>query len=175
MSNHETGRQPTEEKSIAANGASPLVTPWKEAAEHLKKAPQYWLATVDPDGQPHVMPVFGVWVNGTLYFTSSPKARKAKNIEQNSHCTMSVSVDEYDLMVEGDAVRITDEGTMKQVAEAYAAKYDWPITPRDGAYDAPYGAPTAGPPPYQLYEVRITKAFGFHTAEPHTATRWLFV
>lgn len=173
MSDHTTNRQPIEEKSIATNDAT-AVTPWKEAQSRLEKAPQFWLATINPDGQPHVMPIFGVWASGTLYFTSSPRAQKAKNLAKNPRCAMTASVDQMDLMVEGEAVKITDEPKLKQIAGVYASKYDWPITPRDGAYDAPYGAPTAGPPPYELYEVQITKVFGFHTAEPYGATRWLF-
>jgi hypothetical protein len=41
-----------------------------------------------------------------------------------------------------------------------AEEYWWQVTVRDGAFYAD-GAPTAGPPPYELYEVIPTTAFGF--------------
>ena len=31
-------------------------------------------------------------------------------------------------------------------------KYGWPVVVEGGAFQAPYGAPTAGPPPYLVYE-----------------------
>jgi hypothetical protein len=166
-------KQPIEEKSIATNGV-PIVTPWTEAQEQLASASKYWLATINADAHPHVMPLFGVWFDGSLYFTSSDKALKAKNLAQNPHCVITVSVEHLDLIIEGDALKITDEAHMQQIAALYASKYDWHITPHNGAYDADYGAPSAGPPPYELYQIHITKGFGFHTAEPYGATRWRF-
>jgi hypothetical protein len=45
---------------------------------------------------------------------------------------------------------------------------------RDGAFYAD-GAPTAGPPPYDVYEVRPTVIFGVGTDESFSAIRWRFV
>ena len=62
------------------------------------------------------------------------------------------------------------------MADAYRSKYGWPVEIRDGAFDAPYGAPTAGPPPYVVYEVTPVQVFGFGTSDalgPRT-TRWRF-
>ncbi len=65
---------------------------------------------------------------------------------------------------------------MNHVAEAYRANYGWPVTVTDGAVDAPYGAPTAGPPPYHLYEITPATVFGFGTAGQFAgrATRYRF-
>ena len=76
-------------------------------------------------------------------------------------------------MVEGTAAKVSDETRLHRVAEAYWAKYGWPVTVRDGAFYAD-GAPTAGPPPYEVYEVTPATAFGFPTDETFTATRWRF-
>jgi hypothetical protein len=78
-----------------------------------------------------------------------------------------------DLVVEGRAARITDDAKLRRVAEVYAAKYQWQVTVRDGAFYAD-GAPTAGPPPYDVYEVTPTTAFGFGTDESFNARRWRF-
>ena len=56
----------------------------------------------------------------------------------------------------------------------HARKYGWPPTVADGAFDAPYGAPTAGPPPYEVYEITARTVYGFGTDEEHAprSTRW---
>ena len=45
---------------------------------------------------------------------------------------------------------------------------------KDGALTAPYSAPSAGPPPWNVYVITPTTAFGVATAEPNGATRWRF-
>jgi hypothetical protein len=150
------------------------ITPWETAREQLADAPQYWISTVDPDGRPHAVPVFAVWLNGHLYSTSNKDARKAKNLEQNPLVSITASVEGFDLMVEGRAVRNTDHATLEAVAKLYIEKYDWQVTVEDGAFDAPGGAPAAGAPPYQIYQITLEKAFAFATSDPKGATRYTF-
>jgi hypothetical protein len=70
---------------------------------------------------------------------------------------------------------VRDEATLRRVVEAYASKYGWPLTIRDdGGFDAPYGAPSAGSPPYEPYQLTPVTAFGFGVVEPFGATRWQF-
>jgi hypothetical protein len=76
--------------------------------------------------------------------------------------------------VEGKAAKVRDEAKMRRVADVYASKYDWHVTVRKAAFDAEYGAPTAGPPPSDLYEVTASKAYGFGTDERFSPTRWRF-
>lgn len=78
-----------------------------------------------------------------------------------------------DLVLEGEASRVTDGPTL----EALAAKYrdgGWPVEVEGDAFTAPYSAPSAGPPPWDLYRFTIRTAFGVTTAEPFGATRWRF-
>lgn len=167
-------KNPIEAKSIATNG-EPAITPWDKAVEQFSQSEKFWLATVDPDGKPHVVPVFSVWFDGCPHFTSNPDARKARDIAQNSHCVMTTAGKTLDLIFEGEVIKITDDKTLKQVAEVYKSKYDWPITVENHAYSAPYAAPAAGKPPYELYQVRLTKAFASGSNEaPYGATRWRF-
>jgi hypothetical protein len=81
-----------------------------------------------------------------------------------------------DLVVEGNAARVENETRLVAVADAYQEKYGWPATVRNGTFDAPYGAPTAGPPPYVVYEVTPRVVFGFGTDEELAprSTRWRF-
>ena len=176
-------RQPKDERNLDGYGA-PII-PWVKVRDRLEQgitqAPATggpnrhtaWLATVRPDGRPHVMPVGVLWVDGTFYFTAGPNTRKAKNLAQNPHCVISVATEPFDIVLEGEAMKVTDDAKLKRIAEAYAAD-GWPATVRDGALYAPYSAPSAGPPPWHVYEVTPTTVFGLGAAEPFGATRWRF-
>jgi nitroimidazol reductase NimA-like FMN-containing flavoprotein (pyridoxamine 5'-phosphate oxidase superfamily) len=156
-----TVKEPVAELLVSANDAA--VTPWAQARGRLEQADTYWLSTVRPDGRPHIRPVVAIWLDDALYFTSSEISRKGKNLAGNTHCAITVSsltLPALDLVVEGDAVRVNDERTLQRVADAYASKYEWHVTVRDGAFYGD-GAPTAGPPPYAVFEVTPTMAFGF--------------
>ena len=120
------------------------------------------------------MPVFGVWVGDALYFTAARTSRKAKNLALNARCVVAADVPTLDVVLEGEAVRVSDEAKLHLVADAYASKYEWPLTVRDGAFSAEYGAPSAGSPPYDPYEMTPVTGFGLGMDEPFGATRWTF-
>lgn len=149
---------------------------WDEVSERLAAAQTYWLATTHPDGRPQVRPVLGVWVGGALHTTTSPDARKARNLRDDGRCALSVTTDGMDLAYEGTARRVIDHAHLERIAQAYAEKYGWPVTIAGSAFDAPYGAPTAGPPPYQPYEIVPATVFAFGTDDDHAprTTRWRF-
>lgn len=77
-------------------------------------------------------------------------------------------VDGVDLIVEDRAEFVTDQPTLERVAEAYRNKYGWPLEIRDGQAHAPFGAPTAGPPPYRPYVItpRGSTAWASPTSSP---------
>ena len=149
------------------------VTSWAEARRHLESGEFYWLATTRPNSQPHMMPVLAVWMDGALFFCTSEESRKGKNLARNAYCSIAVGCDIAHLVLEGEALKVRDEETLRRVAEAYAAKYDWHVTIRDGAFYAS-GAPTAGPPPYAVHEVLPVKVFGFGLGEAFNSTCWEF-
>lgn len=163
---------PTETRALTAGDPTPV--PWEQGQRHLEEAGTYWLATVRPDSRPHIRPVLAVWVEDTLYTTSSPGAFKSKNLALDSRCVITTHTDDLDLVVEGTATKVTDDATAQRVADAYRSKYDWPVTVHDAAFDAPYGAPTAGDPPYEVYAVTPETVFGFQTSEKLNSTRWRF-
>jgi hypothetical protein len=84
-----------------------------------------------------------------------------------------MSLPDLDLAIEGTVARVTDGPTLARLAERYAAQ-GWPATVGEGALTAPYSAPSAGPPPWDLYVVTPLTAFGVATAEPFGAMRWRF-
>ena len=62
---------------------------WEYVEERMSAAQNYWVATVRPEGRPHLSPVWGVWVDGAFYFGSGPQTRKVRNLSENPHvpCT----------------------------------------------------------------------------------------
>jgi len=172
-----TNQQLMDERNIASNGA-PLI-PWDQAREQFEEDASldprrraHWLATVRPDGRPHVMPVWAVWVSGAFYFTTGATTRKGKNLAHNSYCVITVAKptpEGLDLVVEGSATKVSDEAKLRQIAEVYAS-LGWPTTVRDGTFHADFGAPSAGPAPFDVYEVLPTTVFGLGDG----ATRWSF-
>jgi uncharacterized pyridoxamine 5'-phosphate oxidase family protein len=162
-----------EQKNLDIYGSKPI--PWSRALEQLDAGAggTFWLSTTRPDGRPHVAAVGALWVDGKIYVVSGPGTRKSRNLAQNPRCVVSVSLKGLDLVIEGTATRVIDDATLKQLAERYAAQ-GWPATVKDRAFTHEYSAPSAGPPPWYLYAVTPTKAFGVASAEPFGATRWRF-
>lgn len=169
-----TDHEPTEQRNLDIDGDGPL--PWSRAREALEAdSPRTrWLSTVRPDGRPHAAAVGAVWADGRFYFTTGPATRKGRNLAADQHCVISVSLEGIDLVVEGTAARVTDEPTLQRIAQRYSSGEGWPAHVEDGAFTAEYSAPSAGPPPWHLYAVTPTTAFGVATAEPGGATRWRF-
>lgn len=143
------------------------MTPWFDARDSLDEARIFWLATVRPDGRPHVTPLFSVWVENTLYFSTGEGERKAKNLAGNTHCVILTgrnTIDGLNVIVEGEAVQITDEAKLRQVAKKYASKYNWHYTVRDEALFGVGGKSL-------VFEVQQSTAFGFGTGDVFSQTR----
>jgi hypothetical protein len=163
-----------DQKNLDIYGSEPI--PWSRALEQLEGdggRGTYWLATTRSDGRPHIAGIGALWVDGKVYFVSGAGTRKSRNLSENSNCAVSISLVGLDLVIEGKAIRVTDEATLVRLAERYAAQ-GWPATVGDRALTAPYSAPSAGPPPWDLYEIAPVTAFGVATTEPNGATRWCF-
>lgn len=167
-------REPRSAEALVEEVAE--VLPWAEGNRRLSRAQEYWLATVHPDGRPHVRPVLAVWVDGALHSTTGPRTRKGRNLVGNPRCSLTLRSEGIDLVYEGSATRVSDPARLQRAAAGYNAKYEWPATVLDGAFDAPYGAPTAGPLPYDVYEITPTAVFAFGTDETFaprsTCWRW---
>jgi hypothetical protein len=170
-----TDREPTQTKNLDIYGHDPLS--WSRALEDLGGAPERdiaaFLGTVRPDGRPHSAGIGPAWVDGEMYFTSSPAARKAKNLAANPACTLSLRLPTLDLVLEGEAARVTDAATLEAVAARYRDG-GWPAEVDGDALTAPYSAPSAGPPPWHVFRLAFHTAFGVAGAEPYGATRWRF-
>jgi hypothetical protein len=145
---------------------------WTGVLEQLEagRAERFWLATVDPDGRPHLAGIGARWLDGTLYFVSGARTRKSRNLERDGSCVISAQLPELDLTFTGAATRVTDEATVRHLAELYAAS-GWPARASGSQLEAEYTAPTAGPPPWDLWTMAPASAVGLGGAG---AMRWHF-
>lgn len=134
-----------------------------------------WLATINPDGTPHVTGIGGLWVDGAFWFETGERTRKGRNLARDPRCTLSVSTAEFDLVVDGTAAKITDPPTVAEMAARWAAE-GWPARVDDTgqALTADYSAPSAGAPPWHVYRLQPHTATALGTVEPFGATRWHF-
>jgi hypothetical protein len=168
--------EPSETTNLDIYGSDAL--PWGRAREALEvgtPSPEVtcFLGTVRPDGRPHAAGVGAAWHDGDLYVVSGPGTRKSRNLQANSACTISVRLEGIDLVLEGEAARVTDTPTLEALAALYRDG-GWPAEVDGNAFTAPFSAPSAGPPPWHLYRFTLRTAFGVATKEPYGATRWRF-
>lgn len=149
---------------------------WDRAREALVAGPEsgtFFLGTTGPDGRPHAAGVGAAWVDDELFVVSGPGTRKSRNLAANPACTVSVTLPGIDLVIEGVATRVTDPQTLERMAAHYRA-VGWPAEVAGDAFTAPYSAPSAGPPPWYLYEIDYHTIFGVGGEDPGGATRWRF-
>ena len=169
-------REPIETTNLDRIYGAPTV-PWSLPLGLLeggafKSAPSVFLATVRPDGRPHAAGIGAAWHDGDLYFQTGPQTQKARNVAANPACTIATSLPDIDLVFEGDAQQVTDASTLEAVAAIYRDG-GWPVQVEGDALVAPYSAPSAGPPPWNLYRVTVHTVFGVG-GDPPGATRWRF-
>ena len=175
-------RQPLEQATIDTYNLEPI--PWSRPHGQLAEASgatrsagdtgrTFWLATAAPDGRPHATAVGAIWADERIFFTSGPETKKSRNLAVDPRCVITVSLDDIDLVIEGVARRVTASAVLERVAGLYRDQ-GWPAEVSGDAFKAPYSAPSAGPPPWYLYEVEPVTVFGVSTGEPGGAMRWRF-
>jgi hypothetical protein len=150
-------------------------TPWSAAADVLRDAKTYLLTTVRPDGRPHQTTVAGIWMDRVFHFGTGPGERKARNLAAGNHNVLvSVATPAWeglDVVVEGEAVPVTDLDRLGRLVEAYATKYDDVFGYR--LLDGQVQARGVEDPPL-FFEVQARKAFGFGKGASFSQTRWRF-
>ena len=168
-------REPIDIKNLDIYGHDALE--WARVRKDLEGPPSAdipaFLGTVRPDGRPHAAGIGPAYLDGDIYVTSSPDARKAKNLAANPACTLSLRLPSIDVVLEAEAVRVTDADALEPVAARYR-EGGWPAEVDGDALTAPFSAPSAGPPPWHVYRLVFHTVFGVGTTEPHGATRWRF-
>ena len=148
-------------------------TAWSKARDELETAGVYWLSTVRPGGRPHVTPIAAVWMGGALYFATGPDEQKSQKLAGNPRVVVTTGSNDFgkglDVVVEGDARRVSDEPTLARLADAFAIKYDdvFGFKVGDGRFSHDEGVA-------DVYEVSPAKAFGYRRGKVGSATRFRF-
>src|SRR5437763_9868249 len=101
--------------------------PWKWAQDRLKKSRQYWIATSRPDGRPHVMIVWALWMDGLLYSSTGTVSRKARNLAHNPNSTMCTDNAAEGVILEGEVKTERDVRRIRQFILLYEKKYKYKL------------------------------------------------
>lgn len=134
-----------------------------------------WLSTVNEDGSTHLTPVGALWFDGAYWFQTGTSTRKARNVARDPRCSIACSLHDADVVVEGDAVHVTDAAVVAKAAKAWADQ-GWPAAPDETGtgITAPFNAPSQGPPPWNVYRVAPRSVVAVMSAEPGGLTRFNF-
>ena len=98
---------------------------WSWVAAQLTDSKNYWLCSVRPDGRPHVVPRWAVYVDGKIYYDGSPQTRHAQNIESNSHVSVHLESGDKVVILEGISTPAgkPNADLANRLVEAYRKKY----------------------------------------------------
>jgi nitroimidazol reductase NimA-like FMN-containing flavoprotein (pyridoxamine 5'-phosphate oxidase superfamily) len=150
-------------------------TGWEETRSVLETAELFWLSTVRADRRPHVTPVVAAWVDGAIWFSTGADEQKFANLRANSHVVLTTGCNRWDqgldVVVEGDAVPVTDDAVLARVAAAFTAKLDgrWQFKASGGAFRGSDGSGEA-----LVFSVTPVKVFAHAKGDPFGATRHKF-
>ncbi len=132
--------------------------PWSWAVDVMTVARNPALATTRPDGRPHLMPIWAIWLDGHgVVFATAITSVKSKNLLREPYAVFYFERDHDNLVVEGRC-EIVELDDLPGFVDSYNEKYDYKID--------------AGP----VWVMRPTLAFGFTEDDnfAETATRWRF-
>lgn len=101
--------------------------PWSHAEERLVRSRNYWICTSRPDGRPHSIPLWGMWVEGALYFGTARATRKSRNLVQNPAVSVHLESGDDVIILEGKAGEVSDPATFKKLDASSRAKYKMPL------------------------------------------------
>lgn len=148
-------------------------TSWAEASDVLEQAELYWLTTVRADGRPHVTPLIGVFHDERFHFCTGLDEQKGRNLEHNERVAVTTGNNSWakglDVVVDGTAVRISDDEALRPLAEALEAKYGevWHFHVADGMFRHSDGGGAA------VFRVEPSKVLAF-AKDPHGQTTFRF-
>ncbi|HKY11802.1 MAG TPA: pyridoxamine 5'-phosphate oxidase family protein [Gaiellaceae bacterium] len=129
--------------------------PWSWADERLGAARNYWIVTAGADREPSAAPVWGVWADGAVHFSTSPLSRKGLNLARDPRVVIHLDSGDEVVILHGEVEQYELEDS---IADAYEAKYDYRPEPGEG-----------------WFKLRPRRALAWLEREyPKTATRFDF-
>lgn len=154
--------QPVTELDARFSAPDAIATDWEETRRALEGAELFWISTVRADGRPHVTPLVAVWLDDAIYFATGLGEQKAVNLRTNQDVILTTGCNEWerglDVVVEGEAVRVTDESLLGRLAETWATKWDgrWQYEVHEGGFRNEGNADAV-----LVFSVKPTKVFAF--------------
>jgi nitroimidazol reductase NimA-like FMN-containing flavoprotein (pyridoxamine 5'-phosphate oxidase superfamily) len=133
--------EPTTQLDPRFSQPDAVATTWEASRGVLEAAELFWISTVRTDGRPHVTPLVGVWFDGAIHFCTGAGEQKNLNLQSNPQVTLTTGCNRWDegldVVVEGRAVRLTDDAALERLAEVWATKWDgrWQWAVGDGAFE----------------------------------------
>jgi general stress protein 26 len=153
--------RPTAQLDTRFSDPNSVATDWDQALHVLETAELFWITTVRIDGRPHVTPLVAVWLDHALHFATGDAEQKAVNLRSNQDVILTTGSNDWDrgidVVVEGEAVRTTDNGLLERLAEAWSKKWDgrWKYEATDGAFQHEGGGAVL------VFSVTPTKVLAF--------------
>lgn len=98
---------------------------WAAVEDRLRSSPQYWMATTRPDGRPHVVPRWGVWMDGRFWYDGAVDTVHVKNLNENPGCVLHLEDGRQAVIVEGRSEAAAPPGLELggRLAAEISAKY----------------------------------------------------
>jgi hypothetical protein len=137
---------------------------WAWAMARLERALTYALATAGADGMPHLIPIWGAWVDGHWYVEGGP-TRWQRNLRQNPRMVIQIELGDDVVIVEGTATELV--APPDPLASAIVSGYAKYRVPKD--YEASPDNWTQG----GLWVLEPVKAFAW-SRFPEDVTRFRF-
>ena len=166
--------EPTTELDKGFSDADATATDWNDVRRELTSAQQFWVTTVRTDGRPHTTPLVAVWLDDAVYFCTGATEQKAVNLRSNHNVILMTGSNRWnegiDVIVEGVAERVTDDATLRRLADEWRTKWDgqWQFDVVDGHFFDSHEHIEA-----LVVGVKPTKVLSFAKA-PFAATRHRF-
>ena len=108
---------------VPGDGPGPLS--WAQVLDRLTGSLHYWLATVRPDGRPHLVPRWGVWLDGRFFYDGAPSTRHARNLAENPHVALSLENGREAVIVEGRSQPARADVTIgARIAQAFGKYHE---------------------------------------------------
>ncbi len=97
-----------------------------QVERRLQTEQNLWLATVRPNGTPHLVPIWFVWVAEKIYLCTGVDSVKVRNLTRNPQVSVALEDGTKPIVIEGVAQPIGHSPAA--VVDAFQRKYDWDIT-----------------------------------------------
>lgn len=96
--------------------------------KRLRSESNIWVATVRPDGRPHLTPVWFAWHDAKLYICIDPNSVKAHNLASNPHVALALEDGSQPIIIEGDSRQVAESELPSGAIDEFKRKYAWDIS-----------------------------------------------